>query len=132
MVPVLLCLCYAVTVKQSRSIGGVVISREGKILVVSQHGTSWSLIKGTVEPGEDDKATALREFKEESGITKVKFIKNLGTYERHKIAEDGSEDKLELKTITIYLCTTPELILKPETPITRRLYGLIQKKSRTC
>ncbi len=102
--------------KKSRSVGGVVISSKGQVLVVSQHGTSWSLIKGTVEDGEDDKTTALREFKEESGITKVNFIKKLGTYERYAIAKDGGEDKSEYKTITFYLCTTPELDLQPEDP----------------
>ncbi len=102
--------------KESRSVGGVVISTKGQVLVVSQHGTSWSLIKGTVEKGEDDKTTALREFKEESGITKVNFVKKLGTYQRFAIAKDGGEDKNEHKTITFYLCTTPELELQPEDP----------------
>ena len=102
--------------KRSRSVGGVVVSKKGEILVVSQYGTSWSLIKGTVERGEDDKTTASREFKEEAGITNVTFIRELGTYERYVIAKDGSEDKSEWKTITIYLCKTPEEILKPEDP----------------
>jgi ADP-ribose pyrophosphatase YjhB (NUDIX family) len=102
--------------KHSRSVGGVVVSTKGQILVVSQHGTSWSLIKGTVEEGEDDKTTALREFKEESGITKVEFIRKLGTYERHVLAKDGNEDTSQWKTITFYLCTTPEEVLKPEDP----------------
>lgn len=103
-------------IQKTHSVGGVVIGPTKQVLVVSQHGTSWSLIKGTVEAGEDDKATARREFKEESGITTVDFVKKLGSYERFAIAEDGSEDTSEWKHITIYLCTTPEEHLKPEDP----------------
>ncbi|HSW37844.1 MAG TPA: NUDIX domain-containing protein [Candidatus Saccharimonadales bacterium] len=101
---------------KSQSAGGVIINPKGQVLVVSQHGTSWSLPKGTLEPGEDHKTAALREFEEETGITDVTFIKELGTYERYKIAKDVSEDKSEWKTITIYLCTTPEEELKPIDP----------------
>lgn len=103
--------------KVTRSVGGVIIGPRNQVAVVSQHGTSWSLVKGTVEPGEDDKTTALREFKEESGITNVQFVKKLGTYERYKMAENSSsEDTSVLKQITIYLCTTSEEELRPEDP----------------
>lgn len=99
-----------------RSVGGVVIGPSKKVIVVSQHGTSWSLIKGTVEQGEDDITTARREFKEEAGITDIKFIKPLGRYERFTIGIDGSDDKSRPKSITMYLCTTSEEVLEPEDP----------------
>ncbi len=37
----------------STSTGGVVINPAGQIMVVSQHGNSWSLPKGHVDSGED-------------------------------------------------------------------------------
>jgi len=96
--------------------GGVVISPSNKVLVVSQHGSSWSLPKGHIDPGEDANKAAVREIEEESGITKLNFVKPLGTYQRHKIGVNGGEDKSELKTITIYLYTTPENKLHPIDP----------------
>lgn len=39
----------------TKSAGGIVINKNGKILVVSQHGTSWSLPKGHLDEGESEK-----------------------------------------------------------------------------
>ncbi|HLB66742.1 MAG TPA: NUDIX domain-containing protein [Candidatus Saccharimonadales bacterium] len=102
--------------KHTYSAGGIVINPEGQVLVVSQHGTSWSLPKGTLEKGEDHKTAALREIKEETGIAKVRFIKELGTYDRNKISVDGGDDSSELKTITMFLYTTSEESLNPIDP----------------
>jgi len=96
--------------------GGVVLSSDDKVLVVSQHGTSWSLPKGHIDPGEDAQQAATREIEEESGITKLNFIKELGTYQRHRIGLNGGEDTSELKTITFFLYTTTEYTLKPIDP----------------
>ena len=54
--------------KQTESAGGVVVNLKGEILVVSQHGKSWSLPKGHLDPGEDALSAAQREVYEESGI----------------------------------------------------------------
>ena len=57
---------------EATSCGGVVIFR-GKILVLYKNYKNkyegWVLPKGTVEPGEEFKETALREVKEETGVT---------------------------------------------------------------
>jgi len=98
---------------ETKSAGGVVINLEGKVLVVSQHGTSWSLPKGHIEEGEDAVIAAKREIKEESGIATLELIKELGTYERYRIGRDGAEDKSELKTITMFLFRTNQNSLKP-------------------
>ena len=62
------------------SCGGVVIYR-GKILTLyksyKHKYEGWVLPKGTVEEGEDYKDTALREVKEESGVT-ANIIKYVG------------------------------------------------------
>jgi len=99
--------------KETKSAGGVVLNQKGEVLVISQHGTSWSLPKGHVDGGEDAISAAKREIYEESGITKLQFIRELGSYERYKISKDGEDDKSELKTITMFLFITPEDNLKP-------------------
>lgn len=76
-------------------------------------GTSWSLPKGHVEEGEDLMTAARREIYEETGITNLKLQGELGSYERFKINSAGNEDPNENKTITIFLFTTDEEVIKP-------------------
>lgn len=103
-------------VKETKSAGGVVINNEGRVLVISQHGTVWSLSKGHVDEGEEAIETAKREIYEESGITKLELIKELGVYQRYRIDKNGREDKSELKTITIFLFKTNQNRLEPLDP----------------
>jgi ADP-ribose pyrophosphatase YjhB (NUDIX family) len=107
--------------KKSLSAGGVVINQKGKILVVSQHGNSWSLPKGHLNIGEDEITAAKREIYEESGveIDKLEVIKDLGSYERFRIYKnphDKFDDKSELKTIHLFLFKTKEVKLAPLDP----------------
>jgi 8-oxo-dGTP pyrophosphatase MutT (NUDIX family) len=102
--------------KRTESAGGVVINRRGEILVVSQHGTSWSLPKGRIEAGEDPMAAARREIYEEAGITELNLVESLGSYERYKLSGDGGEDRSELKVIHLFIFTTDELNLSPIDP----------------
>jgi 8-oxo-dGTP pyrophosphatase MutT (NUDIX family) len=102
--------------RKTHSAGGVVTNDEGKVLVVSQRGTSWSLPKGHIDPGESALAAAEREIYEESGIRDLKLIRELGTYERYKIGAGGGEDRSELKTITMFLFRTSEKVLRPVDP----------------
>jgi ADP-ribose pyrophosphatase YjhB (NUDIX family) len=99
--------------KKTHSAGGVVTNDEGEVLVVSQHGTSWSLPKGHIDPGESALVAAKREIYEESGIRDLEFIRDLGSYERHRIGVDGGDDRSELKVITMFLFRTSEKSLKP-------------------
>jgi ADP-ribose pyrophosphatase YjhB (NUDIX family) len=102
--------------KKTHSAGGVVINDEGQVLVVSQHGTSWSLPKGHIEPGENAVVAAKREIYEESGIRDLEFIRELGSYERHRIGVDGGDDRSELKVIKMFLFRTGEKSLTPVDP----------------
>ncbi len=102
--------------KVTHSAGGLILSAENKILLVSQYGTSWSLPKGHLEVGEDDLKAAHREIFEETGLKELVFIKELGTYERFRIGRDGNEEKDELKKIKIFLFRTSELTLEPQDP----------------
>lgn len=95
-------------IKYTTSAGGVVVGPEGKILLVSQ-GDSWSLPKGHVEEGEDILTTAKREIEEESGITQLELIRNLGNYERSKIGDNS-----EVKNIYLFLFKTLEINLHPK------------------
>ncbi len=103
------------TVK-TESAGGVVINKKGRVLVVNQRGTSWSLPKGHLEPGETALDAAIREIQEESGIRRLTFIKELGSYSRYKIGLLSREDMSELKTIHMFLFTTDEERFKLSDP----------------
>ena len=102
--------------KRTESAGGVVINGRGQVLVVSQHGTSWSLPKGRIEAGEDYLAAARREIHEEAGITELEMIEKLGSYERCKLSATGGDDNSELKTIHIFLFRTEQEALSPIDP----------------
>ena len=102
--------------RKTRSAGGVVTNDEGKVLVVNQHGTSWSLPKGHIDRGENALVAAKREIYEESGIRDLEFVRELGSYERHKIGANGGDDRSELKVITMFLFRTSEKSLGPVDP----------------
>lgn len=102
--------------KRTESAGGIVVNRRGEILVVSQHGTSWSLPKGRLEAGEDPFGAALREIHEESGIKDLEFVEDLGSYSRYKLSAAGGEDRSEHKTIHMFLFKTKEEALAPVDP----------------
>ena len=89
--------------KFTKSAGGVVLNSEGEVLVVNQNGNSWSLPKGHIDAGEDAVTAARREIYEESGITELEQLGELGTYERYRIGKGGvGEDISEIKSILFF------------------------------
>jgi 8-oxo-dGTP pyrophosphatase MutT (NUDIX family) len=67
--------------------GGAVRRKDGKLLAIFRRG-KWDLPKGKVEKGEFYKQTALREVKEECGLTHIEVGKSLSdTY--HVYNENG-------------------------------------------
>ena len=98
----------------TESAGGVVVNTEGRVLVVSQYGTSWSLPKGHLEEGETPFEAALREIQEETGVTRLELVRPLGSYTRHRLGADGGEDRSELKTIHLFLFRTDVTELVPQ------------------
>ena len=100
-------------VSHTESAGGVVLDASGRVLLVSQHGTSWSLPKGHIEAGEDALAAARRESYEESGVSQLELVGELVSYSRHRIRRDGGEDGSELKTIHLFLFRTTQTALAP-------------------
>ena len=89
---------------------------KGEVLVVNQNNNSWSLPKGHIDPGESPLEAARREIEEESGVSKIELIRELGTYERYKIGLGGNEDVSEFKVLTFFLFRTAQTRLKPLDP----------------
>ncbi len=94
------------------SCGGVVIFR-GKILVlyknIKNKYEGWVLPKGTVEPGEEYKETALREVREESGVI-ASVIKYIG---KSQYTFTTPEDIVE-KDVYWYLMMADSYYSKPQ------------------
>lgn len=69
------------TVKRARSAGGVVFRHDhggARILLLKHTSGKWMLPKGTIEEGETPEAVALREVREETGISRVQVVADLG------------------------------------------------------
>lgn len=98
---------------ESRSAGGIVLNKNGEVLVVSQKGRSWSLPKGHIEEGETELEAAIREIGEEAGVFQLELISELGSYQRYKIALDGGDDFSDLKTMHMFLFKTDQMELHP-------------------
>ncbi len=103
--------------KKSYSAGGVVVNAQGQVLVVNQRGNSWSLPKGHLDPGENARQAAEREIYEESGVRELTYVRDLGSYERPRIAKGGKgDDAVEVKHLTFFLYRTTQTTLKPIDP----------------
>ena len=94
------------------SAGGVIVNRAGEILLVQQHNNSWSLPKGGINEGESEYEAALREIKEETGLTKLTLVGELGSYERYSIGLDGVGETKEWgsRKRTFFLFKTDEVV----------------------
>ena len=97
---------------EATSCGGVVIFR-GKILLLYKNFKNkyegWVLPKGTVEEGEEHNETALREVKEESGVT-AEIVKYVG---KSQYTFNVPGDVVD-KSVHWYLMTTTSYYSKPQ------------------
>ncbi len=92
--------------------GGFVVrpgKKEPKVLLIYRRG-AWDLPKGKRDPGESIKACALREVREEVGITSLKAIGSLGKTV-HTYAQKG---RFHVKKTYWYLMTTSAKKFTPE------------------
>lgn len=72
----------------------------------------WCFPKGHVDPGESLATCALREVREETGLTKVELVGELGevSYRFYRRAFDRNV----YKSVVYFLARTPERTLRPE------------------
>lgn len=75
-------------------------------LVRNRRDTLWFFPKGHIEDGESDEDAARREIAEETGITDLEHIADLGSYTRPGIGPDSTYTE-ELKEIHMYLFAAP-------------------------
>lgn len=91
-------------VKQARSAGGVVFRRDSgaaRVLLLKHTSGKWMLPKGTIESGETPEEVALREVREETGLSNVRIVADLGE-ERYYFFW-RSEDSYYDKTVRYFL-----------------------------
>ncbi len=102
--------------KPRPSSGGIVLGPDGRLVIVEQHGNSWSFPKGGLEEGESELEAAVREIREETGISELSCVRALGSYDRYSIGKDGKSEMTELglRTRTFFLFRTPQTALTPE------------------
>jgi len=95
------------------SCGGVVIHK-GKVLLLykNQNGKymGWVMPKGSIEQGESYKQAAVREVKEETGVT-GRVVEYLGK----TLYNFQGNDEVVYKTVHWYLMTTDSFYCKPQT-----------------
>lgn len=100
----------------SHSAGGVVLNKNGEVLIVQQRDRSWSLPKGKIKEGEDPRAAAEREIIEETGLVDLQLVRILKSYSRFSLKNTGSEDTDRVRRITMYLYYTKQQELQPMDP----------------
>ncbi len=92
------------TIRTQISSGGVIYKREGAhaeiALVALKEGRVWSLPKGIIEKGEDPSETAVREVREETGLS-GKIVEKIGDISYwYYIKDDNAKCR---KTVHFYL-----------------------------
>jgi len=98
--------------------GGIILNKEGKIVLVWQNRNSWAFPKGGIEEGETMLGAALREIKEETGLSAsaLTMIGQLPTYVRYSIGIDGTGEDMSrpASTRNLFLFLSQQVDLKPE------------------
>ena len=102
--------------EKTKSAGGIILNSNFEVLVVSQHGRSWSLPKGHLEDNESLLDAAYREIEEETGLTDLSYINYLGCYTRYKMDINGDDDFSEEKNIHFFLFNSSETKLSSNDP----------------
>lgn len=89
----------------TRCAGGIVLGDSGTVAMVKRRNGNgaWLFPKGCIDDDETDEQAARREILEETGLSDLECIDDLGSYTRHAMSIDGSDDRTRLKTIHMFL-----------------------------
>lgn len=92
----------------TRRAGGIVIGDGGTIVLV-QHKDNvvWLFPKGHLDGQENDEEAARREIEEETGLTGLELLDDLGTYERPRMYKDNTDHPNEIASIHMFLFAAP-------------------------
>lgn len=99
-----------------RAAGGIVLGDQATVAMIRhQNGNgTWFFPKGRCEPGETEEETARREIAEETGLTSLEFLDDLGMYERYHMAPNGAIERSQIKEIHMFLfAAEPHAALAP-------------------
>lgn len=94
-----------------QSAGGIILNPRNEVLLVNEGDGFWGFPKGRAEQGETLLETAIREIAEETGLTEMTEISELGSYQRHPVWQ-GVEHTAEIKDITLFLFRTNQALPK--------------------
>lgn len=104
--------------KYKESSGGVILNERGEVAIVAQEGRpDYSLPKGSRKAGETGYEAALREIREETGLTEaqLELVGYLGSYLRNQVPHSGKSGKV-VKEIRWWQFTTEAVSLVPQDP----------------
>jgi tRNA nucleotidyltransferase (CCA-adding enzyme) len=82
-----------------------------KYLLLKHRQGHWAFCKGHKDSGETKLETAVRELKEETGITGVNLLKKKILLNEHYIFKNGNTVK-KLKTIDYFIAESPKIKIK--------------------
>lgn len=94
---------------QTYSAGGIILNNLGEVLLINEGDDFWGFPKGRIESGEDVLSAAKREIREETGLARLAYIRELGSYQRYPVI-NGKVDRSEMKNITLILFTADETL----------------------
>jgi 8-oxo-dGTP pyrophosphatase MutT (NUDIX family) len=100
-------------IKKTRSAGGFIFNPANEVLLVQEFDQYWGLPRGHIEEGETALLAAKREIKEESGITDLMRIADLGSYTRSTYDNNGKPNYKEMKHITYFAFRTEQFTYLP-------------------
>lgn len=78
-------ISFSVGMTTVEAAGGMVLNEKGEVLMIFRRG-SWDLPKGKIDPNESVETAAIREVREETGLTDLKiYLKLQITYHTYNI-----------------------------------------------
>lgn len=104
----------AQNMEMSYCAGGIVFNQDREVLVIRNQIGKNTFPKGRIEAGESLSQAALREIREESGLTRVRIVRYLGLLSRLGYTAENSQTPSLRKQIEMFYCVTNEEKLQPE------------------